>query len=212
MKLQRCVLTLLLGASAWTSGLAHAASPAPISRPPAVAAGPSWWDSVQDMFSSDALVVGKQVLLSLLLFLAGWLVAKIIAFAVYRGLCRTSLDNQLAAKLHLGVLSDGRPQTPGKPAQPNALERGIANVDLAGKATVGRVKAGEIAHAFEVGRLVDGDHLEIVRCRRFEQGAQETATDPAVAVDGKTQGHVGAVVFQVVYFACSTTSSGLYSR
>lgn len=128
MKLQRCVLTLLLGASAWTSGLAHAASPAPINRPPAVAAGPSWWDSVQDMFSSDALVVGKQVLLSLLLFLAGWLVAKIIAFAVYRGLCRTSLDNQLAAKLHLGVLSDGRPQTPGKPAQPNALERGIANV------------------------------------------------------------------------------------
>lgn len=125
MKLQRCVLTLLLGASAWTSGLAHAATPAPVPRP-APPSGPSWWDSVQDLLSSDALVVGKQVLLSLLLFLGGWLVAKLISFAVYRGLCRTSLDNKLAAKLHLGVLNDGQPA--GKPSQPNALERTIARV------------------------------------------------------------------------------------
>ncbi|MBK7827669.1 mechanosensitive ion channel [Nannocystis sp.] len=125
MKLQRCVLTLLLGASAWTSGLAHAATPAPVPRPGAPS-GPTWWDSVQDLLSSDALVVGKQVLLSLLLFLGGWLVAKLISFAVYRGLCRTSLDNKLAAKLHLGVLSDGQPA--GKPSQPNALERAIARV------------------------------------------------------------------------------------
>ena len=127
MKLQRCALTLLLGASAWTSGLAHASPPPPVARPP-VAAGPTWWDSVQAALSSDGMVVGKQVLLSLLLFLGGWLVAKLISFAVYRGLCRTSLDNKLAAKLHLGVLSDGQPATPGKPSQPNALERGIANV------------------------------------------------------------------------------------
>jgi hypothetical protein len=125
VKLQRCALTLLLGASAWTSGLAHAATSPPPPRPPGVATGPTWWDSVQDMLTSDGMVVGKQLLLSLLLFLGGWVVAKIIAFGVYRGLCRTSLDNKLAAKLHLGVLSDGQPS---KPSQPNALERGVANV------------------------------------------------------------------------------------
>ena len=79
------------------------------------------------MLSTDALIVGKQVLLSLLLFLGGWLVAKLISWGVYRGLCKTTFDNVLAAKLRLGVLVEGDAPA-AKPSAPNQLERGIANV------------------------------------------------------------------------------------
>jgi hypothetical protein len=122
VKLQRIALLLLCAACLPFPALAHAAAPPPV-RP----ATGSWWDSVEAVFTTDAMVVGKQVLLSLLLFLAGWLVAKLIAFAVFRGLCRTSLDNKLAAKLRLGVLMEGEPAV-AKPTTPNALERGIATI------------------------------------------------------------------------------------
>ena len=118
MNLQRLALLLLLGAT--LSSTAHAA-------PPGSAPASDWWTSTQSVLSSDALVVAKQVLLSLLLFLGGWLVAKLIAWGVYRGLCRTNLDNKLAAKLRLGVLMEGD-EPVAKPAVPNQLERGIASV------------------------------------------------------------------------------------
>lgn len=122
MNLQRCALLLLLGASLWTvTTVAHAAPPAP---PPSSG---DWWAPVQAFLSTDGVVIAKQVLLSLLLFLAGWVVAKLISFGVYRGLCRTSLDNKLAAKLRLGVLMEGE-APPAKPPPPNQLERMIASV------------------------------------------------------------------------------------
>lgn len=119
MNLQRLALLLLLGAT--LPSIVHAAPPGP--PPPAG----DWWDSIQSVLSNDALIVGKQVLLSLLLFLGGWLVAKLISFGVYRGLCRTSLDNKLAAKLRLGVLMEGEGPV-ARPAAPNQLERSIASV------------------------------------------------------------------------------------
>jgi len=115
---QRFALLLLLGAT--LPSIAHAAPPGP-------APAGDWWTSIQGVLSTDALVVGKQVLLSLLLFLGGWLVAKLISWGVYRGLCKTSLDNKLAAKLRLGVLLEGD-EPVAKPAVPNALERTIASV------------------------------------------------------------------------------------
>jgi hypothetical protein len=39
----------------------------------------------------------------------------------------------------------------------------IDGLDQPGKAAMRRVVAGQVGHAFQVGRLVDGDHLEIVR-------------------------------------------------
>ena len=119
MNLQRLALLLLLGAT--LSSTAHAAPPGP--PPPAS----DWWASIQSVLSTDALIVGKQVLLSLLLFLGGWLVAKLISWGVYRGLCKTTFDNVLAAKLRLGVLVEGDAPA-AKPSAPNQLERGIANV------------------------------------------------------------------------------------
>ena len=120
MNPQRLALLLLLGAT--FSSTAHAAPPGPAPAP----AG-DWWSSVQGVLGSDALLVGKQVVLSLLLFLGGWLVAKLISWGVYRGLCKTSLDNKLAAKLRLGVLMEGEDPV-AKPPAPNALEKGIASV------------------------------------------------------------------------------------
>ena len=119
MNLQRLALLLLLGAT--LSSTAHAAPPG---QPPPAS---DWWASIQSVLSTDALIVGKQVLLSLLLFLGGWLVAKLISWGVYRGLCKTTFDNVLAAKLRLGVLVEGDAPA-AKPSAPNQLERGIANV------------------------------------------------------------------------------------
>ena len=124
MKLQRCAL--LLSAFLGAPGLARAAASPPPLRP-GEAPPSDWWLSVQDYFATDGMIIARQVLLSLLLFVAGWLVAKLIAFVVYRGLCRTSLDNKLAAKLRLGVLMEGEP-VPAKPATPNQLERAVATV------------------------------------------------------------------------------------
>ena len=124
MKLQRCAL--LLSAFLGAPGLARAAASPPPLRP-GEAPPSDWWLSVQDYFATDGMIIARQVLLSLLLFVAGWLVAKLIAFVVYRGLCRTSLDNKLAAKLRLGVLMEGEP-VPAKPAAPNQLERAVATV------------------------------------------------------------------------------------
>jgi hypothetical protein len=117
----------MLGATAVIPGLASASPPVPTApRPPAT----DWWTSTTDYLTGDALVIGKQVALSLLLLLGGWLVAKFIAWLIFRGLCRTDLDDKLAAKLRLGVLLE--PPAPGaapaKPPPPHALERFIAQI------------------------------------------------------------------------------------
>lgn len=131
MKPPRRALAALLGAAALLPGVA-AAAPAPIAPArPAAAPAADWWTSAQGYLGGDALLVGKQLLLSLLLFFAGWLVAKFASWLVYRGLCRTSIDNKLAEKLRLGVLLEpdpGAPGTPPKPPPPNALERFIAAI------------------------------------------------------------------------------------
>lgn len=134
MKLQRRALALLIGLAALVPGLAIAApapvTPAPV-RPGAAPPQTDWWVTVQSYLPADALVIGKQVLLSLLLFLGGWFVAKFISWLVFRGLCKTSLDNKLAEKLRLSVLLEPDPSTPGappKPPPPNALERFIASI------------------------------------------------------------------------------------
>lgn len=137
MKLQRRALALLLGLTAILPGVAAAAAP-PTSGPPRPAAAAAqqqsadWWVTVQSYLDGDALIIGKKILMALLLFLAGWFIAKFVSWLVYRGLCRTSLDNKLADKLRLSVLMEPDPATPGappsKPPPPNALERFIASV------------------------------------------------------------------------------------
>jgi len=68
----------------------------------------------------------------------------------------------------------------------------VNGFDQPGKAAVRRVVAGQVGHALQIGRLIDGDDPEIVRSRRFQQGPQETAADAAVAVDGEAKGGGGS--------------------
>jgi len=72
-------------------------------------------------------------------------------------------------------------------ADPDALlaeaQFAVDGLDRSGEAAVRRVVAGQVGDAVEVGRLVDRADREAVGDRRFAQGAQEAAADPAVAVD-----------------------------
>ena len=65
------------------------------------------------------------------------------------------------------------------------------HLDLARKAAMGRIEARQVGHAFDVGWFVDGHHRNLLTQWRFVQGAQKTAADAAVAVDGDSQRHGG---------------------
>ncbi len=116
---QRLLLLSLAAVPFGTSAIANAQ---PGRYAPAQPPGNDWWTQWTQILSNDALIIGKKIAICLLIFIAGWLLAKIISYLVYRGLCRTNLDNRLANSLRLGVLMEGQ----GKPPQPHQLERGIA--------------------------------------------------------------------------------------
>ncbi|KIG15589.1 Small-conductance mechanosensitive channel [Enhygromyxa salina] len=84
---------------------------------------PQWWqDKLGALLSDDLMSMGLHLLLGVLLFLAGWLVAKLVSWAVFRLLCNTDLDNKLANKLGLKLLLEDDDTK----RDPNALERGVA--------------------------------------------------------------------------------------
>ena len=72
------------------------------------------------------MVVGERILLALLLFIAGWFVAKVVAYGIYRVLCSTSIDNKIAKKLRLGVLLEDSDSKDS--AEKDGLERFISSV------------------------------------------------------------------------------------
>ncbi|WP_342352827.1 mechanosensitive ion channel [Enhygromyxa salina] len=108
--------------------LALAAPPGPaeaVEEAAPAALTPQWWqNTVGSLLSDDLLSMGLHLLLGVLLFLAGWLVAKLVSWAVYRMLCKTDLDNKLANKLGLKLLLEDDDTK----RDPNALERGVAQV------------------------------------------------------------------------------------
>lgn len=53
---------------------------------------------------------------------------------------------------------------------------------------MGRIEAGEIGDARQIGGVVDGDDDEIPSRNRLRQGTQETTPDPAIPIDGNPQG------------------------
>jgi hypothetical protein len=87
---------------------------------------PQWWtENLGMLVSADVLRMGLKLLLAVLLFILGWLLAKLVSWMVFRLLCRTDLDNKLAAKLGVDMLLEGRARKPG---DEDALERGVARV------------------------------------------------------------------------------------
>lgn len=84
---------------------------------------PQWWqEMLGGLLSEDVMGMGLQLLLGVLLFIAGWLVAKFLSWVVFRALCKTDLDNRLADKLGFKLLLEDGDKKPDD----NALERGVA--------------------------------------------------------------------------------------
>lgn len=83
---------------------------------------PEWQQRIEDIVGRDVLIIGKQVLLGLLLFIAGWILAKFLSWAIFRALCKTSLDDRLAKKLGLEMIITEDPDNP------HQLERFVATV------------------------------------------------------------------------------------
>jgi hypothetical protein len=82
-----------------------------------------WWQNVLNKLVSDEMMhMGLQLLLGILLFIAGWIVAKLLSWAVFKMLCKTDLDNKLADKLGFKLLLEDKKTK----SDPNALERGVA--------------------------------------------------------------------------------------
>ncbi|MFV8755446.1 mechanosensitive ion channel [Nannocystaceae bacterium ST9] len=105
------------------------AAPPPASPPPpykqeSAAAGGQVQQWLNSILSPEMQEMGLRLLLGLLLFIAGWLIAKFVSWLVFRLLCKTDLDNKLANKLGITMLLE---ETGGK-RQSEALERGVATV------------------------------------------------------------------------------------
>lgn len=87
---------------------------------------PDWWiEKVGSLVSDDVLQMGWKLALALLMFLGGWIIAKLISAAAFGLLKKTDFDNKLAAKLGFNLLLEDRERKPG---DEDALERGIAKV------------------------------------------------------------------------------------
>lgn len=80
----------------------------------------SWKERARSFFQDDMWPVGKQILLALLLFLGGWIVAKFVSWLLFRLLCKTSLDDILVEKLGIKYLIQG------EDSPPNSVERFLA--------------------------------------------------------------------------------------
>jgi hypothetical protein len=88
-----------------------------------------WWiETVGRLMSDDVLKMGLDLLGALLLFVGGWLIAKLLSWVVFRVLCKTSLDDKLAEKLGIKMMLDDQESASGVKGDPNRLERAVAKV------------------------------------------------------------------------------------
>ncbi len=124
MSLYRRSLALLLSLPVLYPALVLAAPPA--ADAPAEAATSSGFD-YKSLLTDNVWAIGERILLALLLFIAGWFVAKVIAYGVYRVLCGTSIDNKIAKKLRLGVLLEGSAEG-SKGSKGDHLERFLSTI------------------------------------------------------------------------------------
>ncbi len=103
--------------------LAYMALPAYVSAQSFADRSAQWMDAVRGWLPAGIFEMGLRILSSLLIFLVGWLVAKFVAYLVYRLLCKTDVDDKIAEALGIN-LAFGKSEQQGD----NALERSIAKV------------------------------------------------------------------------------------
>jgi hypothetical protein len=133
-KLRNTLAILLLTTPLLYPSLALAAPAAGGAAPAAEDGGASvfdpsgWGPAFQEMLTDNAMVVGQRILLAVLLFIAGWFVAKVAAYGVYRVLCSTSIDNKIAKKLRLSLLVEDKSGSDSDEAAADGLERFLSSV------------------------------------------------------------------------------------
>lgn len=72
-------------------------------------AGSDGWESnMRSLVSQRALAIGGRIALALGLFIVGWIVAKMLSYAVYTLLSKTDFDNKLAERLGISMLLKDR--------------------------------------------------------------------------------------------------------
>ncbi len=104
--------------------VADALAPASTPGTPAAAPDDGVLGSIESMASNPAVKLGSRVLLAVLLFIGGWIVAKLISYAVFQLLSRTDVDNKIAQKLGISMLM----REGGEGKQEGVVERFIAQV------------------------------------------------------------------------------------
>lgn len=71
---------------------------------PAAGADDGPLSQLGSMADNPAVQMGGRVLLAILLFIGGWIVAKLVSYAIFQLLSRTDLDNRVANKLGISML------------------------------------------------------------------------------------------------------------
>ncbi|MGH1349059.1 MAG: mechanosensitive ion channel [Nannocystales bacterium] len=99
--------------------------PVVVQAAPAPAATDDGLSQLGLMADNPAVQLGARILLAILLFIGGWIVAKMISYAVFQLLSRTDLDNRAAEKLGVSMLLSDRKKSEG---DEGAIERFIAQV------------------------------------------------------------------------------------
>lgn len=110
-------------ATAPAPGPAPAAAPAP---DPSPEIDEGWEHEFRVFASSRGIETASKVLSAILLFLAGWIVAKTCSYAAFQLLGRTNLDNVIAEKMGLTMLL--RERKGSDPQDGSAVERFVARV------------------------------------------------------------------------------------
>jgi hypothetical protein len=83
-----------------------------------------WTSNIRLMMSDEAIEIAKRVVIAILIFIGGWIVAKLLAYGVFSLLGRTQVDNKVAGWLGLDTLVGKR--TGEAPEDGSALERFLA--------------------------------------------------------------------------------------
>lgn len=114
------LLTLLfMSAPLGAAAFAAQASPTDSAQVDSASAGEASW--LDRLINDETIDLGLRIALGIALFVAGWILAKLVAWAVYRALLKTDADERLAKKLGFRLLAENN-------ADPTQGERMIARV------------------------------------------------------------------------------------
>lgn len=98
-----------------------------VSSAPAEAAPEAWSDRLADFAQGEGMQTAARIVAAIVLFVVGWIVARLISAAVFHLLGRTTVDNIIAEKLGINLLlGAGKPA--GAAQAEGVVERFLARV------------------------------------------------------------------------------------